>query len=340
MNLQRWLILAGVVFFGLFVYFAREDILEAIDLIRSADWRLLLLIIPIQVVNYFIKAQFHYSMLKHFGYAVSLWRLFCLNWAIFFVNVTLPTVGLSSLPLMGTVLRNDDVPPGKATLVYFSKYAITYASYIFILLFGVLTLYFAGNIAQITIRFTVLLGFGIIAISIFGVYVLYDQRAFNWATYKIKQLIDWISRKFRSGKELIGDERLKTVLKDFYEGFHQVMRNRAYLKQPFWWGLAGNVIELSILYVVFLALGVAPNPGVVIIAYAFANGAGFLSIIPGDFGVYEVVMVAALKAAGVPLSVSISATLLYRVVVKFAFLPIGFYFYTRYVGEVPNADRS
>ncbi len=117
------------------------------------------------------------------------------------------------------------------------------------------------------------------------------------------------------------------------------MRNRAYLKQPFWWGLAGNVAELGVLFVVFWALGVIPNPGVVVIAYAFANGAGFMSIIPGDFGVYEVVMVTVLSAAGVPLSVGVSATLLYRVVVKFAFLAVGFYFYTKYVREVPNGQR-
>ncbi|PSO42936.1 hypothetical protein BRC19_02685 [Candidatus Saccharibacteria bacterium QS_5_54_17] len=339
MNLQRWLILAGLLIGGLLVYLARADILEAYQLLRETEWWILLLVVPIQFVNYIIKAQFHRSMLSHFGYAVSLWRLFGLNWAIFFMNITLPTVGLSSVPLMGTVLRNDDVPPGKSTLVYFSKYAITYASYIFILLFGVLTLYFAGDIAAITIRFTVLLGVAIIGVSVFGLFALYDQRAFDWVVYRIQRVVDWISRKFRRGKELIGAARIKTMLVDFYDGFHQVMRNRAYLKQPFWWGLAGNVAELAILFVVFWALGVIPNPGVVVIAYAFANGAGFLSVIPGDFGVYEIVMVAVLSAAGVPLSVGVSATLLYRVVVKFAFLPIGFYFYTTYIREVPSGQR-
>lgn len=340
MNLQRVLTLAGIVFLGLFVYLAWEDLVEAFHLIRTVQWRVLLLIIPVQVVNYIVKAQFHRSMLQHFGYFVSLWRLFKLNWAIFFVNVTLPSVGLSSLPLMGAVMRHDGVPPGKTTLVYFSKYAITYVSYLLILVVGVLALYFGGDIASITIRFTVLLGAGIIGVSIFGLYALYDQRAFNWVVYKLKQGIDWVSRKFRAGKDLIGDEKLDTLLYEFYEGFHQVMRNRAYLKQPFWWGVAGNVAELAVFYIVFLALGVMPNLGVVVIAYAFANGAGFISIIPGDVGVYEIVMVAVLTAAGIPLSVGVSATLLYRILVKFAFVPVGFYFYTRYIREVPNATHA
>lgn len=337
MNLQRVLILAGVIFFGVFIYFAREDIAEAFHLIRSVNWWFLLLIVPLQGLDYTVKALFYRSMLMYFGYRVSVWRLFKLSWAMLFVNVALPSAGLSSLSLMGAVLRNDDVPSGKVTLTHFSRYAITYVSYFLILVFGVLALYFSGDIAKITIRFTVLIGFAIVGLSIFGLYALYDKRAFNWVSHKVQQGIDWFSKKVRSGKELIGGDRLERVLYDFYDGFHQVMRNRAYLRQPFVWGLIGNVIEVLIFYVVFLALGFTLNPGVVIIAYAIANGAGFISIIPGDVGVYEIVMVAVLTAAGVPLSVGVSATLLYRVVVKLVFLPIGFYFYTRHVQEVPHA---
>ncbi len=339
MNLQRILIFAGVIFFGVFIYFAREDIVEAFQLIRSVNWWFLLLILPLQGLDYIVKALFYRSMLVYFGYRVSVWRLFKLSWAMLFVNVALPSAGLSSLSLMVAALRNDGVPSGKVTLTHFSKYAITYVSFSLILLFGVLALYFGDSIAQITIRFTVLIGFAIVGLSIFGLYALYDKRAFNWVSRKIQQGIDWFSKKVRGGKELIGGEKLERVLYDFYDGFHQVMRNRAYLRQPFLWGLIGNIIEVLILYVIFLALGYTLNPGIVIIAYAIANATGLISIIPGDIGVYEVVMVAVLTAAGVPLSVGVSATLLYRVVVKLAFIPVGFYFYTRQVQEVPHAAR-
>jgi uncharacterized membrane protein YbhN (UPF0104 family) len=46
------------------------------------------------------------------------------------------------------------------------------------------------------------------------------------------------------------------------------------------------------------------NPGAIILAYAVANFAGLISILPAGVGIYEALMSAVLAATGIPAGVS------------------------------------
>jgi len=105
----------------------------------------------------------------------------------------------------------------------------------------------------------------------------------------------------------------------------------------------GNVMEVTTLFVVFASLGLYINPGAIIISYAVASVVGVISVIPGDVGVFEVAMITALSATGTPVAVGLSATVLYRILNKALFLPVGFYFYTHLIGGQagkPNLKRQ
>jgi len=71
------------------------------------------------------------------------------------------------------------------------------------------------------------------------------------------------------------------------------------------------------------------NIGAVILAYAVANFAGLVSVLPGGIGIYEALMTAVLVASGVPAAVSLPVTVMYRVVNTAVQIPIGYYFYHR-----------
>lgn len=88
-----------------------------------------------------------------------------------------------------------------------------------------------------------------------------------------------------------------------------------------------NFGEVATLYSVFLAFGEVLNPGAVIIAYAVANFAGLISVLPGGIGIYEGLMVAVLATAGVSPAISIPAIVMYRILTMLLQLPIGYYFY-------------
>jgi uncharacterized protein (TIRG00374 family) len=82
-------------------------------------------------------------------------------------------------------------------------------------------------------------------------------------------------------------------------------------------------------YVVYLAFGKLVNIGAIILAYAIANFAGLVSVLPGGVGVYEALMTAVLASTGVPARVSIPVTIVYRVVNTILQIPPGAWLYYR-----------
>jgi uncharacterized membrane protein YbhN (UPF0104 family) len=65
------------------------------------------------------------------------------------------------------------------------------------------------------------------------------------------------------------------------------------------------------------------------LAYAVANVAGLISVLPGGVGIYEGLMTAVLATAGIPPAVSLPVTVMYRVLNTVIQLPPGYYLYHR-----------
>ncbi len=78
---------------------------------------------------------------------------------------------------------------------------------------------------------------------------------------------------------------------------------------------------------VFVAFGHWINPGSVILAYAVANFAGLVSVLPGGVGIYEALMTAVMVAGGVPAALSLPVVVMYRVLSTIMQLPPGYYLY-------------
>ncbi len=95
-----------------------------------------------------------------------------------------------------------------------------------------------------------------------------------------------------------------------------------------------NIGQVATLYSVFLAFGQPVNPVAVIIAYAVANFAGLISVLPGGIGIYEALMVGVLATAGVSPAISIPAIVMYRILTMLLQLPIGYYFYHKTIYSV------
>ena len=99
------------------------------------------------------------------------------------------------------------------------------------------------------------------------------------------------------------------------------------------YALMANVAEILTIYVVYIAFGQWVNPGAVIIAYAIANSAGLVSVLPGGIGIYEALMTAVLASAGVPAGVSLPVTVMYRVLNMTIQLPPGYVLYHKAVQD-------
>jgi len=108
---------------------------------------------------------------------------------------------------------------------------------------------------------------------------------------------------------------------------------------PFMYMMIANATEVAALYTVYVAFGQYVNVGAVILAYAVANFAGLISVLPAGIGIYEGLMTAVLAATGIPAEVSIPVTLMYRVLSMFTQLVPGYFFYQKAVREGVTTER-
>jgi uncharacterized protein (TIRG00374 family) len=114
---------------------------------------------------------------------------------------------------------------------------------------------------------------------------------------------------------------------EFHATYVELRSRLPELQRPFWWGFVYNLSEVLVIYVVYVAFGEYVNLGAIILAFAVANFAGLISVLPGGIGIYEGLMTAVLATAGISPAISLPVTVMYRVLNTLLQLPPGYYFY-------------
>jgi uncharacterized protein (TIRG00374 family) len=149
---------------------------------------------------------------------------------------------------------------------------------------------------------------------------------FTWVTRQLNKLIKLVRP---NNHETINVERARLLFEDLHENYMLLSKDWRALRRPFFWALMANFWEIMAVYVVYIAFGHLVNFGAVIIAYAVANFAGLVSVLPGGVGIYEGLMTLVLTATGVPSRLSLPVTVMYRVLNTIVQLPPGYYYYHR-----------
>jgi uncharacterized membrane protein YbhN (UPF0104 family) len=108
---------------------------------------------------------------------------------------------------------------------------------------------------------------------------------------------------------------------------------------------AGNTgFDYLALLCALRAVGAAPRPSLVVLAYAAAELLALIPLTPGGLGFVEAGLVGTLTLAGVPAHAALTATLLYRLVAYWLPLPVGGIAYVlfrlRYEGLRNSRTRS
>src|SRR5690606_2560756 len=113
------------------------------------------------------------------------------------------------------------------------------------------------------------------------------RRFSAWLTKKINGFVRWITRGRK--RKIVKEE----VFLEFFDGLHDdylaIRRDRNILRAPFVWAAVANILDVTLIWIAFAALGYPLDPALLFIAFGIASIAGALSVTPGGAGVYEAV---------------------------------------------------
>lgn len=314
----------------LLVVFARQQISEAFSTLLELNLLWLLLLIPLQLLNHFSVAKFYQSYLKTLGEKIKTNELFKVSLEMNFVNNVFPSGGVSGFGYLGIRLKKVGVKGSKSTLLQTSRHILTFISFIVYLLIALVLLSAFGSASRFIVMIATSLSFLIIFGALVLMYIVSEESRIKQFTAALPKLINNIVKVFHSKKkQTIDIARVEALFGDIHRDYVHVRRNWKDLRFPFFWTMLMNLTEIATIFVVYLSFAELVNPGAIIIAYAVANVAGLVAILPGGVGVYEGLMTGVMASAGINQALALSATVVYRVVNMGLFLPVGYILYSR-----------
>jgi uncharacterized protein (TIRG00374 family) len=339
---RRWKLILNLVTLTalvILIYAIRAQLVDTFHNLTKINGWALLLIIPVELLNYHSQARLYQRLFAIVGNKLDYKYLFKASLELNFVNHVFPSGGVTGLSYFSLRLRDGNKLTGaKATLVHFMKLALMFLSFELLIVFGLLSLAIMGRVNNLIILVAGSLS-TLLLVGTVGFFYMVGSRSrinnfFTNLTRGLNRLILLVRPKH---PETINVERARHIVDDFHNNYQEVKDRYRELGKPFWYALLANLTEVLAVYVVFAAFGDLVNIGSVILAYAIANFAGLISVLPGGIGIYEALMTTVLAATGVPARLSIPVIVMYRVVNTLVQIPPGYYLYQKNLrrGEQP-----
>lgn len=339
---QRWKLILNIITLialAVLIYAIRDQLADTISNLRKVNAWALLLIVPVEALNYHAQAKLYQGLFRLVGNNLSYKFLYKTSLELNFVNHVFPSGGVTGLSYFGVRLRDGEkLTGGKATLVQVMKLALQFLSFELLIIFGLISLAAMGRVNNLTIMVAASLSTLLVVGTILFAYIVGSKSRINNFFTNVTKGLNRVIQVVRPGHpETINVAKARQLFDDFHDNYSEIKNNWRQLRSPFWYALLANVTEVLALYVVYIAFGHLVNIGAVILAYAVANFAGLVSVLPGGVGIYEALMTAVLATAGVPAGVSLPVTVMYRVVNTAIQIPPGYYLYQRTLrsGERP-----
>jgi uncharacterized protein (TIRG00374 family) len=261
-----------------------------------------------------------------------------------FVNHVFPSGGAAGISYFTLRLRDGEKLTGsKATLIHIVKLGLTFLSFELLIILGLFSLSIMGNVNNLTIMVAASLSTLLLVGTAGFAYIVGSKQRINSFFTAVTRGLNRIIRVVRPRHpETINIDNARRVFDDFHANYAEIQNNWRHLRRPFWYALLANITEVMALYVVYMAFDQYVNIGAVILAYAVANFAGLVSVLPGGIGIYEALMTAVLASAGVPAAVSLPVTIMYRVLNTAIQIPPGYYLYHKALksGQSPAAVKD
>lgn len=299
---------------GVLVYAIHDQILETLRTIKHINYWALLLIIPLQLWNYDSYVRLYRALFARLGSKVSYKSLFRVALELNFINHVFPSGGVSGFSYFGIRMKDYGVRGSAATMVQLLRFFMGYIGFLVLLTVGILVLAFDGKANNFVLVLATFLASLIVFGSMIVAYVVGDNKRINIASTFLAKVANKLISFIRPGHpETISLEKLRSAMDEMHRSYVAIQENLGVVKKGIWFGFLTGLTEVLTIYVVYIAFGEWINIGAVILAYAVANFAGLISVLPGGVGIYEALMTATLAAAGIPPGLSIPVTVMYRV---------------------------
>ena len=326
--------IATFVGLAILIYGLRKDIGGVIRNLGKVNAFALLLMIPLEALNYDVYTRYLRRVFAVLGQKVGYWPMYKLTLELNFVNHILPSGGVSGISYFNIQAKKLGISKVKSTTSQVLKLFLLYVGFQPILILGLLLLAVRGHVNDLVMVVASSLITLLVVGTLGAAYMLQSRQRINATLTFASRGLNGLVHLVRPSKpEVIHIEKAQTTFNELHDNYEILKSHWRDLKLPFVYMILANLTEVGAIYAVYIAFGHPVNVGAVILAYAVANFAGLISVLPAGIGVYEGLMTAVLAATGIDPSLSIPVTIMYRVLNMTIQLTPGYVLYQRSLGS-------
>jgi hypothetical protein len=306
------LLFAGVLALFLFISFS-TDFNSLMTYVASADYRYYALAFISTTLNVFALAISWLVLLKSASIRLRLSKVLEVTWITNYLNIIVPAASFG-----GEVFRiwyaveetKDNY--GKVTATVFLHRVIVFLPFIFGSFIGFLYLAIFHNLP--TYMIGLLLIFSAFLLLMLLILLLLSIKP-KLAMRMALKIIHFINKIINKGKN---DSKLAELTTRTFEEFEQslkVLERKSPLLISGVFAFVYWIFDVLVAYFVFLSLGISIPVGVIIAVYTISVSIQVLPLgIPGMVGIQETVMSGLYTISGIPLGLSVAATIMIRLV--------------------------
>jgi len=331
MSFRGWLTVITTLLLVVVVYFAWPEILKAWNLIGSVNLWILALLIPVQLFSYYATGGMIFSYLRSKGNLkdMSPFRMGRTALELNFVNHILPSGGAAGFSYLSWVLSHHGVSPGRSTMAQIIRFALTFMSFVLIMIFAVIMLVADHQIDRMIIILCSTLVILCVGATLGTIHIIGSQKRLEKFSAWLTRLANGIVAKVTRGrkKNVLGAHVISNFFGELHEDYLAIRKDRRILIRPFIWAIVANLADIALIWIAFWSLGFMVNPAILFVAFGAASIASAISVTPGGAGVYETIMIAFLASSNVPAEIAIAGTLIARVTLVLGTILFGYVFY-------------
>jgi uncharacterized protein (TIRG00374 family) len=286
-----WLFgLAMLVAVALFVTHRSEE-RQFVQLVAHAKPAWLLLGVLLQFGTYVVSARTLQVIIARAGISRPIWSYIGLGLAKLFMDQVVPSGGMSGTLLIVRALDRRGVPRGTSMAAIVVDLASFYAAYAVALVVALVIVWIHGDLTPLILLPAVI--FAPIAAGIPVILGLVSRG---------RRLAPWIQRL-----PVVG-----SGLKALTEATPSIAHDGSLIASCAALQITIFLLDAATLWIMLIALGLSVHPAQVFASFMLSTLARTLGPVPGGLGVFEAASVATLKLMGIPITVGLAATLLFR----------------------------
>lgn len=344
MSFRTWSTIITLVLLAVVIFFGWDQIVQAWGILGGVDLWIFLLVIPLQILSYFATGETMTSYLRKKGDLQTTSRLKMTRLALEsnFVNHIVPVPGAAAFTYSSWILRKYGVSVSRSTMSQIIRFILIFVSFVIILIFAVIILAFDNKINRLVIILSSLLIFATIGLIAGLLYVMGNHRRIikmsGWITNATNRIVSICTRGKK--KQVLKIKAVEKYFGEIHQDYVEILQDKKILIQPLLWATLANILDATLVFVVFLSLGFWVNPASFFIAFGLSSIVSFFAATPGGSGVYEAIMIGFLTSAtGISASIAIAGTLLARATLLSITILFGYLFYQLTVNKYGKVSK-